>query len=181
MSSVSKPSILSVTFVVTGVLFAGCLHGGPSTAEIYTVEVSTSYDHARTADEDKDRARDLGFEDGDPATRGDPPLLVQFEGDGSGSSGDAPRCLFPDEDGVVDPARSPPRFCIDLNGTGGAIFRVRVDGPVVLRSIGVDGAAEVGDSCYYGGEVGGAWGIQPNVPIDQDLTFDVPFGIKCRG
>lgn len=164
--------------VATTVLLAlaGCVDSDPG--PVYTVEFATAYDPQMTPEEDRDRARQLGFEEGDPATRGEPDLWLRLDTPIEGQRGNY-LCLYAHPGDVVNVSQ-PTRYCSRLNATGQTRFGIRANEPVTLEWLKV--IREIGDSgCDYGGvgERGVDHGLSPNRRLEQNLTLTVPYGIEC--
>lgn len=177
------------------VAFVGCLDQGP--VPTYTIAVSTAYDPEMTPEDDRARARQMSFEEGDPADRDDPNVeespyaVVSLVGHAqrsrdSGSNGDISTATSyalcaPVQRGAIldeDTDGKTGGNCVPLNGTGSTWFRVETTADLTLDQYYVLGMLDDDDECEYRGNTDDP-ALNPDRVIDRNLSVTVPFGIEC--
>lgn len=167
---------MTLTVLSSVTLVSGCLG-----ATVYTVQVSTAYDPQRTPEADRGRAQELGFRDDDPATLGDPEVVVSLDR-GSAEADrpdDAVRDCPPSGEVTVPLESTWP--CVRLDGDGKAFLQVQVEDPTTLVHVSVAGPAEEDSSgCRYGEtDRLDRNGIEPDLALDGPIGVTVPYGIRC--
>lgn len=181
-----RAGILVVLVLPTAVV-SGCFGTSNDTVTV-RVHVETSYDpELAPSPEARERAEELGFRRGDPASLGRGYLLVEATNHPNGS-----------DDTVVDPYHNVSRnetldlgyYRLPLDADGGASFAVEAPEPphVAISPDGEpspDGDESDCAGTYFGGTGQLSEGGPPERqdgyvgPLREDLNVTVPFALRC--